>query len=345
MRHTASVTSISWIPSEAVTGVTKLPFLLNVAHWDDPLPDRVSDLEGLRAASRFRFANELRAWIDIDEDGRITDAGYSGDGHVGITKITVAGVRAAVPGVAFPDLRHEPVRHDNSVRFVQTAGGRLGMPYPRKVNRPPFAQFWMPPAWTTLALTLHADGTAEHEVVGASPFPRHWIYDGSGRLVEKSGLVNYQSWSATNFGDRTPWGEHDEKALVAEVETVLERELSTLIMRAGAKPRIRKIRKGEMLTEQGAPGEELYLVLDGMLTVEVDGEAVAEVGPGAILGERAVLEGGRRTSTLRAATPCKVAVAGSAEVKREALAELAQHHRREEELRAEDLLPQDAASQ
>ena len=35
----------------------------------------------------------------------------------------------------------------------------------------------------TLALTLYADGSVGHELVGASPFPRHWIYDGNGELA------------------------------------------------------------------------------------------------------------------------------------------------------------------
>lgn len=96
--------------------------------------------------------------------------------------------------------------------------------------------------------------------------------------------------------------------LVTEVETALERQLSSTIMRGEARPRKRRLQAGETLTEQNAPGAELYLLLDGVLGVEVSGEPVAEVGPGAILGERAVLEGGRRTATLRAVTACKVAV-------------------------------------
>ena len=68
-----------------------------------------------------------------------------------------------------------------------------------------------------------------------------------------------------------------------------------------------------MLVEQGQLGAELYLLLDGVVAVEVDGEPLAELGPGAILGERAVLEGGRRTSTLRAvARQVRVAVADCA---------------------------------
>ena len=63
-----------------------------------------------------------------------------------------------------------------------------------------------------------------------------------------------------------------------------------------------------MLVEQGAQGHELYLLLDGVLAVEVDGEQVAEMGPGTMLGERAALEGGVRTATLRAISPCRVAV-------------------------------------
>jgi hypothetical protein len=66
------------------------------------------------------------------------------------------------------------------------------------------------------------------------------------------------------------------------------------------------------------------------LTVEVDGETVAEVGPGSIIGERAILEGGRRTATLRAMTPVRVAVAGAGQVDLDALAETAKLHHRED---------------
>jgi CRP-like cAMP-binding protein len=101
-------------------------------------------------------------------------------------------------------------------------------------------------------------------------------------------------------------------------------------MRGDAKPKIKKLRKGKTLTKQGEPGDEVFLLLDGVLAVEVDGKSQAELGPGAILGERAVLEGGRRTSTLRAVTECKVAVAAADRVDPETLTELSKGHRREE---------------
>jgi CRP-like cAMP-binding protein len=87
---------------------------------------------------------------------------------------------------------------------------------------------------------------------------------------------------------------------------------------------------GEVLFEQGERGTDLYLLLDGVLTVDADGERVAELGPGAVVGERAVLEGGHRTATLRAATDCRLAVAGEEDVDREALVALADEHRRED---------------
>ena len=48
MRIESAVTSITWIPSEAVEGMPKLPFELGVAHYDEPPPDVLGDLEKLR---------------------------------------------------------------------------------------------------------------------------------------------------------------------------------------------------------------------------------------------------------------------------------------------------------
>lgn len=87
---------------------------------------------------------------------------------------------------------------------------------------------------------------------------------------------------------------------------------------------------GSTVTRQGEPGNELYLVLDGMIAIEVDGERLTEVGPGAVLGERAVLEGGLRTSTLVATTPVRIAVAPAAVIDMARLRALADLHRRED---------------
>ena len=330
MRIESSVTSLSWIPSEAVTGMTRLPFEMGVAHYDPPPPDRLDDLEALRLADRFRFANDLRAWIEV-EDGRIVRWGHEGRGHIGSTTVRMGPKAVTFQAVAFPDIRPEPEVSEAAVRFVQTAGGRTGVPAPRTVRRPPFVQVAAPLAWSTLALTIRADGTSEWEVPGASPFPRHWIYDHTGALAAKTGMIDFEQWYRTAFGKHSPWGDEDSPALVTVAETALERELSKRIMRAGARPEILGLEAGELLVRQGDPGEAIFLLLDGVLDVEVDGAKLAEVGPGAILGERAVLEGGRRTATLRAVTPVKVARAGAEEIDSDALAEVSRGHRREEE--------------
>lgn len=331
MRIESGVLSVSWIPSEAIAGPTRIPMDLGLGHYDDPPPDHIGDLDELHREGRFRFANLLRAAIEIDDDGAITGHEHLGKSYISSTDVHVGSRRVLrFAPVAFPDLRPDVEVGDSWVRFRQTAGGRTGAPMPRTIPEPPYVRVTAPTAWTTLELTIHTDGRVEHRLAGASPFPRHWLYDDDGRLVAKSGLTDFRTWSREHFGDNTPWGDVDAPALVTEVGTSLERELSLKIMRDGAKPELRTLDAGALLTEQGTPGDELYLLLDGVLVAEVDGTAVAEVGPGAVLGERALLEGGVRTATLRARTACKVAVAAADRIDRAALEELAAEHRRED---------------
>jgi CRP-like cAMP-binding protein len=166
-------------------------------------------------------------------------------------------------------------------------------------------------------------------MTGASRFPRHWVYGADGQLSHKSGLTDFSDWYRKSFGRHTPWGDQDSPALVTAVETALERALSAQLMRGAAKPGIRRLRAGDVLVRQGDPGTEIYLVLDGVLRVDRDGQRLAEYGPGALLGERAYLEGGKRTSTLVAVTPARVASVEAGQLDPAALAELAGGHRRE----------------
>lgn len=330
MRFASSVTSVSWIPSEAVTGAAvKVPFEVGVAHYDPPPPDAIDDLEELIASDGCRFANHLCAWVEV-QDGAIVDQGLTGKGYIGATTLRVAGKAVTFAAVPLPDRTSVRRLDHGAVRFEQTAGGRTGLPSPRRVSHPPYVQLSAPLAWTTLGLTLHADGSAEPELVGASPFPRHWVYDGEGRLHSKSAVIDYRTWSTKAFGRHTPWGDEDSPAVVSEVESALERQLTAQLMHGGAKVAVSRLAAGDVLTEQGAPGEELYVLLDGVLRAEVDGRAVADIGPGAVLGERAALEGNRRTATLRAVTRCTVAAASREAVEAEALDQLAQLHRRED---------------
>jgi hypothetical protein len=185
--------------------------------------------------------------------------------------------------------------------------------------------------WTTLALTLYADGSTGHELAGASSFPRHWIYDADGTLAGKSALIDFKTWYRTATLDRSPWPSHDNAVLAAEAETPLERRLSQLIMHGGLgrPPRPAKVRAGATIMAEGEAADDIVLLLDGLVQVEVRGTELARLGPGSILGERASIEEGRRTATVRAVTDCRVVTYLAADLPARDLRELAAGHYRE----------------
>jgi CRP-like cAMP-binding protein len=148
--------------------------------------------------------------------------------------------------------------------------------------------------------------------------------------MAKSGLAAFREWTLTAHGQHTPWGQEDSRPLVTVAESALERQLSAAIMRGAAKPAVRKLAKDTLLAEQGEPGDDIYLLLDGMLSVCVDGTQVGELGPGAVAGERALLDHGRRTATLRALTNCVIATAAKDQIDPDNLARLAGYHHRED---------------
>ena len=240
----------------------------------------IEDLDALRQADRFRFANELRAWVEV-EDGKIVGHGQAGGGHIGATTMKLGLEGGHLRGRA---LSRHPARARGRRRRGCASRRRPAAapacPRPAGSRKPPFVQITAPMAWSTLALTIHADGRTEHEVVGASPFPRHWVYDHDGKLAAKSGMIDFKAWYSEAFGKHSPWGDEDSPALVTEVETALERQLSSQIMKGGAKPKIRKVKEGKALVEQGAEGDELFLLLDGVLSRRGRRRAAGRARPG-----------------------------------------------------------------
>jgi hypothetical protein len=164
LRHEAAATCLSWIPPTAVQGVFSLPFGLGIAHYDQPPPDELPDVEALLAADAIRFANQLHAWIEVEE-GRITSHGMSGQGRLGSTTVRLRSHGLTFAGVALPDLVPPVQVHPDRIVFTQTAGGHTGAPVPRPVTRPPFWRLAAPLAWTSITLTLRADGTSAAQCV------------------------------------------------------------------------------------------------------------------------------------------------------------------------------------
>lgn len=294
MRIESSVTSLSWIPSEAITGVTRIPFDRGITHYDDPPPDQWQDLAAVVGPEGARFANELRAWVEV-QDGKIVACGQTGAGRVSSTLASIGGMHVLVEAVGYPLLRQETGTGTDFVRFAQTAGGRPGVP------------------------------------VGASAFPRHWIYGADGKLAGKSALIDFRTWYRTAGLAQSPWGGHEHAVLAADAETPLERRLSMDIMHGGPKPRPVMVPPGTTIMAEGEAADQIVLVLDGMVQVEVGGSVLAELGPGAVLGERASLEEGRRTATIRALTDCRIVSYPAAALPLADLRQLAGGHHREDE--------------
>src|ERR1700735_3612415 len=102
MRYESCITSLSWIPSEAVTGGTRAAFDAGFTHYDDPPPDQIDDIEALRDTDKFRFANVLRAWVEGDASGTITGCGYGGGGMMGSTTVRLGMLSYRFQAVQLP---------------------------------------------------------------------------------------------------------------------------------------------------------------------------------------------------------------------------------------------------
>jgi hypothetical protein len=331
MRFESSAMSLSWIPSEAVTGPMRVGFGTGLSHYDAPPPPHIAPaaLDALRDADAFRFANVLEVWAEFDGD-QVVAHGRSGGLVMGATTIRLGPLDATFAAVPMPELVAEPEVGAGFVRYTQTVGGRTALPLPRAISKPPYLRLQAPLVWSTLRLTLHADGRAVPELVGASPFPRHWVYDHDGALTLKAGVADWRRWLGQPAWTATPWGEEDSPVVVAAAESALERELSALLMHGARKPKIRKFAEGDVLVKQESPGDSLILVLDGIVEVQHDGARLADLGPGAVVGERAILENRTRTASLVARTPVRIAEARADALDPTALAELAVGHHREQ---------------
>ena len=312
MRIESSVLSLSWIPSEAVTGLPKQVFEVGVTHYDDPPPDVIvgdDELEALREAGRFRFANRLTAWIDV-HDGQVVDAGYGGGGRMGLTTVSVARKSAMFEPVALPDLQREPEIRGTEVALRADD---------RRARAAPGAAPREAPAVLPAEAAGRLDDARAHD-----PRPTARPTSRSSARASSRGTGSSTpraSWRPRPASPTSRTGTAARPVCTRPGATRTPRPSSPpsrprssassprRSCRAARSPTIRTVKQGKSLVEQGDPGDDLFLLLDGVLQVIIDGEPIAEVGPGAIVGERAILEGGSRTGTLHALTKCRVAVA------------------------------------
>jgi hypothetical protein len=283
-----------------------LPFGLGVAHYDQPPPDERPDVTALLAADAIRLTNQLHVWIEV-EDGQITGRGMAGGGRLGSTTLRLRTRGVTFAGVALPDMVSPPEVQPGRVRFTQTAGGYTGAPVPRAVRHPPFWRLTTPVAWSTIALTLGADGSSQAEITAASPFPRHYLYDSTGRLARKTAAIRYKDWiRRSDLGD-SPWGGDGQPVPVAGVRSAAERSLADAIL-VSVNHRQHGLPEGALLSDRPIAHSEVHLLLDGLLIFEINQQPVAEAGPGAIFDPAMRTRYSTQHVIVRAKTPCRLAV-------------------------------------
>lgn len=64
---------------------------------------------------------------------------------------------------------------------------------------------------------------------------------------------------------------------------------------------------GSVIMRQGAPGEKMFVVVEGEVSVSLKGRELAIARPGEIVGEMALLDAVPRSATVTALTDCKLA--------------------------------------
>jgi CRP-like cAMP-binding protein len=70
----------------------------------------------------------------------------------------------------------------------------------------------------------------------------------------------------------------------------------------------RRVATGTMLVEEGQPGRETYLIVEGWATVTVNGRVVGTATAGEFVGEMALLDHSPRSATVTASTPLRLFV-------------------------------------
>src|SRR5436190_4569484 len=94
-------------------------------------------------------------------------------------------------------------------------------------------------------------------------------------------------------------GKHDRQKLLSEVAlfaACTDIELDRLARHA----EVVDFRAGDVLMTEGETGHEFFAIVDGEVGVTSRGETLAKLGPGAYVGELALLDPGPRTATVTA---------------------------------------------
>lgn len=110
---------------------------------------------------------------------------------------------------------------------------------------------------------------------------------------------------------------------VIAAQSPVEQRLINQMIHGKLPPTVRELAAGTNFFQQGYAAQAVHLVLDGEMSVTVDGAEVARLGPGHVFGEMAMLGDRKRTGTLTAVVETTIASLGESSVDRDDLRALA----------------------
>ena len=332
MRIESSVTSVSWIPSEAVTGMTRAVrggrhALRQPAARRDRRPrglgaaDAVPLREPARGVDRSRGRRDRRRRLRRRRGDGLDDRAPRR------SEATFAGGRAPASSSDDPEVSDD--RRPRSCR--PTAAARRSRRRGASATHRSCSS--SAPTGVDHAARSRSAPTARatFELAGASAFPRHWVYDDDGKLAAKAGLADFKEWYRHSFGKHTPWGDEDSKALVTTVETALERELSDVDHAGGGKPKIRKLRRRARRSSSRASRATRY---SSCSTVCCRWTSTASRSPSSARARSSASAPFSRAACARRrfapSTKCRVAAVPADNLDLDAPSEISKTHRREE---------------
>ena len=216
-----------------------------------------------------------------------------------------------------PELRADPeVRRRRRCASCRRSAADRRCPAPRRVNHPPFVQFEGPTVWSTLALTLHADGRSRVRADRREPVPAA-LGVRQRRQAERArpGSPISRSGGGTRSASTRRGATRIRRRSSPRWRPRSSASCRRTIMRGGEKPKVRKLKEGARARRAGPARQRAVSPARRRAQRRSRRRVGRRTRTGRIVGERAILEGGRRTSTLRALTPKRsVAVADADQI-------------------------------
>jgi CRP-like cAMP-binding protein len=65
---------------------------------------------------------------------------------------------------------------------------------------------------------------------------------------------------------------------------------------------------GSIIADEGAEGDHMYVVMDGEVTISINGKTLASALAGEVVGEMALINSNIRSATVTAKTDCRLAL-------------------------------------